>query len=116
MALDKSWARIVWWGLLILSLGVIVIGIPAAPKDSFFLASAPEELAQISLSPLETEALAFSALFLRVLLIAGFLAAALLIFLRSPNDKPAVIFSAALITIGVTNGVINYLPEPASPR
>ena len=110
-----GWERIAWWGLAILSLGIIVTGIPAAPANTIFLASAPEELAELNLSPIVIEALAFTALFLRVLLITGFLAAAMVVFWRRPNDKPSVFFSAALIVIGVTNGVINFLPEPIAP-
>lgn len=112
MAPGKSWARIAWWGLVTVSLGIIVIGIPAAPKNTIFLSSAPEELTQLGFSSTVIETLTFTALFLRILLIAGFFAAAAVIVWRRPNDRPALFFSAGLIVIGVTNGVINFLPEP----
>ncbi|MCL5428611.1 MAG: response regulator transcription factor [Chloroflexi bacterium] len=115
MPFGNKWARIAWWGLLFLSLGIIVLGTPAASYKAIFLASAPEELTLLNLSPIVIEALSFTALFLRVLLIAGFLAAAALIFWRRGDNRPALFFSAALIVIGVTNGVINYLPEPLPP-
>jgi DNA-binding CsgD family transcriptional regulator len=94
------------------ALGVILVGIPAAPR-TIFLASAGDELEQVQFSPLAENILAFVALFLRILLVAGFLAAAVVIFWQRPNEKPALLFSALLITAGVTNGIINYIPEPS---
>ncbi|MEX2161287.1 MAG: helix-turn-helix transcriptional regulator [Anaerolineales bacterium] len=108
----SNWPRLAWWGFLLISLAIILNGIPATSHETYFLANAPEELAQLQLSEYTAGILSFIAFFLRILLIAGFLTAAGLIFLHRTEGRPGLIFSAALIAIGVTNGVINYLPEP----
>ena len=46
-------------------------------------------------------------------MVVGFLAAAGIIFWQRINDKSAMLFSALLVTAGVTNGVINYIPDPS---
>jgi LuxR family maltose regulon positive regulatory protein len=48
-----------------------------------------------------------------MLLVGGFLTAAVIIFWQRPNEKPALLFSALLISAGVTNGIINYIPDPS---
>jgi len=110
----KSLAKLAWWGLLLVSLGVIILGIQAAPESTMFLSSAPEELSQVDFSPPVAQIPAFTALFLRVLMVAGFLTASLIIYWQRSDDRAALLFSALLMTVGVTNGVINYVPEPSA--
>jgi len=105
--------KIVWWGCFLLSLWIIVIGVPATQKNAIFLASIPEELANVNFSENASKILNFVALFFRMLMVAGFLAAAGIIFGQRSNDKSAMLFSALLVTVGVTNGVINYIPDPS---
>ncbi len=109
----NSWARIAWWGLVVVALGVIVVGVPVAPGNPIFLASNPEELARLNFSEDTARSLSFVALFFRMLMVVGFLAAAGIIFWQRINDKSAMLFSALLVTAGVTNGVINYIPDPS---
>jgi DNA-binding CsgD family transcriptional regulator len=109
----NSWLRIAWWGLLIAALGVVIVGVPAALKNTIFLASNPAELTKFNFSEGATRTLSFVALFIRMLMVAGFLAAAGIIFGQRSNDKSALLFSALLVTTGVTNGVINYIPDPS---
>jgi DNA-binding CsgD family transcriptional regulator len=109
----NSWARIAWWGLVVVALGVVVAGVPAAPGNPIFLASNPEEVVKLNFSVDTTRILSFVALFVRMLMVVGFLAAAVIIFWQRSNDKSAMLFSALLVTAGVTNGVINYIPDPS---
>jgi hypothetical protein len=112
MSRRNTWMRIAWWLLLVVALGVIIVGVPAAPGNPFFLASNPEELATVNISEDTSRVLSFVALFVRMLMIAGFLGAAGTIFWQRSNDKSAMLFSALLVTAGITNGVINYIPDP----
>lgn len=47
-------------------------------------------------------------------MVAGFLTASLIIYWQRSDDRAALLFSALLMTVGVTNGVINYVPEPSA--
>jgi DNA-binding CsgD family transcriptional regulator len=82
-------ARILWLGLALLGLGILI---------ATFVATAPREPGL------------FRAL--DAVLALGYLAAAFVIFWRRSDDRVALLFSAMLLTLGVTNAVITNHPDP----
>jgi DNA-binding CsgD family transcriptional regulator len=86
-------ARILWLGLALLGLGIL-IGTFIANRA----ATAPGE------------PVLFAAL--DAALALGYLTAALAIFWRRSDDPIALLFSAMLLTLGVTNAVITNHPDP----
>lgn len=107
-------ARVLWVGLALLGLGIFAATYPLTTPGGLISPSASRDLAALGLSNIVTEQLlAGTADVLDGVLMLGFLAAAVFIFWRRPDDWGAVILSGALLTLGVTNSVITDHPDPS---
>lgn len=107
-------ARVAWAGLVLFGSGILIAAFPALPQTGFISSQAYQELAQLGLTDIVTETLlAHTAKVLAVLLLASFIGAAMVVFWRRSDDRAAIVMSATLFAVGVTNGVITDHPDPS---
>jgi DNA-binding CsgD family transcriptional regulator len=106
-------ARVAWVALAILGLGIFAATFPLTTPGDLISPSAGEDLARLGLSGVITEGvLAATVSALDAALMLGFLAAAVVIFWRRSDEPVALVFSAMLVAVGVTNSVITNHPDP----
>lgn len=115
MKTHPSWlnaARLAWIGIAAFGLGILLTSFPPEVPDGSISDQAHQELAQLGLANLITDAmLARTAMVLSAILIAGYVAAAAILFWRSTAWE-AILFSTVVLALGVTNGVITDHPNP----
>jgi DNA-binding CsgD family transcriptional regulator len=104
---------VAWWIVAIFSLAIVIGLARTATQIPVIAPSTRVELARMGLAGVVTEeTLGAADRVLKTLLITGFLAAAGIIFWRRSDDRSAVLLSAMLITVGVTNAFIDEMPDP----